>query len=193
MGTKESGVGTIYSYKNCDSVWDAIQDFGGKKAIFTQPKGIIKCAGAPQKVMWMARSQWERDGKVDRIGVEFVSGMVRPPPFPPPSLSFLSRIPALTHLSPDLRLAPLQPAMFAVPKYAKALSALADDRSVQKTLNHNLVSIDASNRVATFENAEGGEVTKEFDFLHAVPPQGPLEFIKVRPPPPSHPYSLGKG
>lgn len=92
MGTKESGVGTIYSYKNCDSVWDAIQDFGGKKAIFTQPKGIIKCAGAPQKLMWMARSQWERDGKVDKIGVEFVSGMVRPPPFPPPPC-FLSQEP----------------------------------------------------------------------------------------------------
>lgn len=79
QGTRSSGVGSIYSYKNCDQVWDGIEDFAGQKAIFTQPKGIIKCAGAPQKLMWMARSQWAKEGKVDKIGVEFVSGMVRSP------------------------------------------------------------------------------------------------------------------
>jgi len=44
-GTKQSQVGTIYSYDGCDQVWDAVNGFQGKKAIFTQPKGIIKCAG----------------------------------------------------------------------------------------------------------------------------------------------------
>lgn len=47
-GTKESAVGSIYTYDGCDQVWDAIKDFNGQKAIFTQPKGIVKCAGAPQ-------------------------------------------------------------------------------------------------------------------------------------------------
>lgn len=71
--------------------------------------------------------------------------------------------------------------MFAVPKYAKALSALADERNVTKTLSHDLVEIDSSNRVATFKTDAGSLVTKEFDFLHAVPPQGPLTTIKESP------------
>lgn len=71
--------------------------------------------------------------------------------------------------------------MFAVPKYAKALSALADERNVTKTLSHDLVEIDSSNRIATFKTDAGELVTKEFDFLHAVPPQGPLASIKESP------------
>jgi NADPH-dependent 2,4-dienoyl-CoA reductase/sulfur reductase-like enzyme len=43
-GVRESGVGSIYSYEGCDDVYDnGIDGFEGKKAIFTQPKGIIKC------------------------------------------------------------------------------------------------------------------------------------------------------
>jgi NADPH-dependent 2,4-dienoyl-CoA reductase/sulfur reductase-like enzyme len=76
---------------------------------------------------------------------------------------------------------PSQPAMFAVPKYAKALSALADERNVTKTLSHDLVEVDSANRVATFKTDAGELVTKEFDFLHAVPPQGPLASIKESP------------
>jgi hypothetical protein len=43
-GVRESGVGSIYSYEGCDDVYDnGIDGFQGKKAIFTQPKGTIKC------------------------------------------------------------------------------------------------------------------------------------------------------
>lgn len=57
-GTKQSQVGTIYTYDGCDKVWDAVQDFTGKKAIFTQPKGIVKCAGGQS-------SSFVRDRELD--------------------------------------------------------------------------------------------------------------------------------
>ncbi|CDZ97000.1 Sulfide:quinone oxidoreductase/flavo-binding protein [Phaffia rhodozyma] len=146
VGTKESKVGSIYGYEYCDQVWDSIESFDGKKAIFTQPKGIIKCAGAPQKVMWMARSQWARQGK--NVDVNFISGM---------------------------------PTMFAVPKYSQALVKLAEERGVNVSNNLDLVSLSHTNRTATFKNADGESVTKDFDFLHVVPPQGPLDTLKNSP------------
>jgi len=40
-----SGVSSIYSYETCDKVWNDIETLRSGNAIFTQPAGIIKCAG----------------------------------------------------------------------------------------------------------------------------------------------------
>lgn len=40
-----SGVSSIYSYDTCDKVWNDIESLRNGSAIFTQPAGIIKCAG----------------------------------------------------------------------------------------------------------------------------------------------------
>ena len=40
-----SGVSSIYSYDTCDKVWNDIEAHRTGQAIFTQPAGIIKCAG----------------------------------------------------------------------------------------------------------------------------------------------------
>ena len=45
-----SGVSSIYAYESCDKAWSDIDALRHGKAIFTQPAGVIKCAGAPQKV-----------------------------------------------------------------------------------------------------------------------------------------------
>lgn len=45
-----SGVSSIYSYDTCDKTWADIDALRNGKAVFTQPAGVIKCAGAPQKV-----------------------------------------------------------------------------------------------------------------------------------------------
>jgi len=42
---KKSGVATIYSYGTCDKVWNDIEGLRSGNAVFTQPAGIIKCAG----------------------------------------------------------------------------------------------------------------------------------------------------
>jgi len=40
-----SGVSSIYSYDTCDKVWNDIEALRSGNALFTQPAGVIKCAG----------------------------------------------------------------------------------------------------------------------------------------------------
>ncbi|KAI0477810.1 FAD/NAD(P)-binding domain-containing protein [Xylariaceae sp. FL0804] len=138
-------VSSIYSHSTVEKAWKNIQGHKKGQAIFTQPAGVIKCAGAPQKAMWVARSQWKRDGVLKDIDLAFATGA---------------------------------PAMFAVPKYAKALEQLRQERNVEGLFQHNLVGVDAKNKVATFKNlADGSSVQREFGMLHVVPPQKPFDWV----------------
>ncbi|GAA6019710.1 hypothetical protein JCM10207_009238 [Rhodosporidiobolus poonsookiae] len=68
-------VSSIYNRDTVEKAWRNIQAFKQGTAIFTQPAGIIKCAGAPQKILWMAESQWRKDGVRDQIEPVFATGM----------------------------------------------------------------------------------------------------------------------
>lgn len=70
-----SGVSSIYSYDTCDKAWADIEALRSGNAIFTQPAGVIKCAGAPQKLMWMAWDRFRRTQRGDNINVDFYTGM----------------------------------------------------------------------------------------------------------------------
>ncbi|KAI0012113.1 FAD/NAD(P)-binding domain-containing protein [Xylariaceae sp. FL0662B] len=143
-------VSSIYSDKTVEQVWKNVQAFKQGKAIFTQPAGIIKCAGAPQKIMWMALSQWNRNGVRNDIDATFATGAA---------------------------------GMFAVPKYSQALEKLRQQRNVEGLFQHNLVAVDAKNKVATFKNLadNGNEVKREFGFLHVVPPQKSWNWVAKSP------------
>jgi len=45
LADSASGVSSIYSYSTCDKVWNDIEGLRSGKAVFTQPAGVIKCAG----------------------------------------------------------------------------------------------------------------------------------------------------
>lgn len=45
LADPSSGVSSIYSYETCDKVWSEIEALKDGRAVFTQPSGIIKCAG----------------------------------------------------------------------------------------------------------------------------------------------------
>lgn len=45
LADQGSAVSTIYSYETCDRVWSEIESLKTGNAIFTQPAGVIKCAG----------------------------------------------------------------------------------------------------------------------------------------------------
>ncbi|KAJ7343526.1 hypothetical protein DFH08DRAFT_872949 [Mycena albidolilacea] len=70
-----SGVSSIYSYETCDKVWTDIDSLRSGNAIFSQPSGVIKCAGAPQKIMWMAWDRYRRTNRGSKINVDFYTGM----------------------------------------------------------------------------------------------------------------------
>ncbi|KZS99294.1 FAD/NAD-binding domain-containing protein [Sistotremastrum niveocremeum HHB9708] len=70
-----SAVSSIYSYDTCDKTWGDIEAFRSGKAVFTQPAGVIKCAGAPQKIMWMAWDRFRQTNRGQNVDVEFWTGM----------------------------------------------------------------------------------------------------------------------
>lgn len=144
-------VTSTYGFDTCDKVFGTIKKFKSGKAIFTQPAGIIKCAGAPQKTMWLALDHWKREGLYNSSN---------------PSDSAI-KISFATPL----------PAMFGVPKYSAKLEELRKERNVEGLFQHDLVAVDGDK--ATFARTDGGEqVTKQFDFLHVVPKMGPHAFIQ---------------
>ncbi|RAR06427.1 Sulfide:quinone oxidoreductase mitochondrial precursor [Stemphylium lycopersici] len=59
---KDSMVSTIYDYAYCDKAYNNVQKFKKGDAVFTQPAGVVKCAGAPQKIMWLALDYWKNAG-----------------------------------------------------------------------------------------------------------------------------------
>jgi sulfide:quinone oxidoreductase len=65
-GLKESigkgGVCSNYSFDTVSSTWEAIRNFEEGTAIFTAPKGAIKCGGAPQKICYLAEDYFHRNG-----------------------------------------------------------------------------------------------------------------------------------
>lgn len=71
---QSSAVSSIYSTRTVEKTWSDIKNFTDGEAIFTQPAGVIKCAGAPQKVLWMALSEWKNEGIRDAIKPVFATG-----------------------------------------------------------------------------------------------------------------------
>ncbi len=56
------GIVSNYAYNTVDSTWEAIRKFQGGRALFTFPNTPIKCAGAPQKIMYLAEHAFRRQG-----------------------------------------------------------------------------------------------------------------------------------
>jgi sulfide:quinone oxidoreductase len=71
LGTE--GVCSNYSYDSVDKTWEFIRNFKGGAAIFTQPAPPIKCAGAPQKIMYLADDHFRKAGVRNESKVIFAS------------------------------------------------------------------------------------------------------------------------
>lgn len=68
-----NGVVSIYQYDQLDATRRAIESFSGGTAIFTMPPVPIKCAGAPQKIMYLADALWRKTGVRSRSRIIFAS------------------------------------------------------------------------------------------------------------------------
>jgi len=69
----KDGIVSNYRYDLVDSTWQALQAFRGGNAVFTFPSTPIKCAGAPQKIMYLADDYLRRQGVRDKSRVIFGS------------------------------------------------------------------------------------------------------------------------
>lgn len=156
LAAKDSNVSCIYTYDTVDKVFPTIQALRKGRAIFTQPVGVLKCAGAPQKIMWLALDHWKR------------AGLYKHTPGHPGSSAV------------EVTFATGLPVMFGVPKYSAALEALRQQRGVEALFAHDLVEVDGDK--AVFAPADGKDkVTRRFDLLHAVPKMGAHAFVKNSP------------
>lgn len=69
----KDGVCSNYSYDLVDSTWQSLETLEEGNAIFTFPSTAVKCAGAPQKIMYLADDHLRKRGVRERTPVMFVS------------------------------------------------------------------------------------------------------------------------
>ncbi|KAI1136876.1 FAD/NAD(P)-binding domain-containing protein [Hypoxylon sp. FL0543] len=143
-----SQVSSIYSEKTVEQVWRNIQSFKKGQAIFTQPAGVIKCAGAPQKIMWMALSQWKRDGVRDNINITFATGAPT-----------MFAVPKYSQALDELR-------------KQRNVEGLFQHNLVKVDPKNKVATF---KKLA--EGSDGALVEREFGFLHVVPPQKPWDWV----------------
>jgi sulfide:quinone oxidoreductase len=147
-----NGVTSNYRYDLAPYTWQLVQQLKTGKAIFSQPPMPIKCAGAPQKAMYLSADHWRRSGVLGAIDIQFCNaGAV----------------------------------LFGVADYVPALMEYVKAYGIALNFGQTLVSVDGTGKKAVFSkaNADGTKelITREFDMLHAVPPQKAPDFIRVSP------------
>jgi sulfide:quinone oxidoreductase len=69
----KGGICSNYGYDKVSYTWETIQAFQGGNAVFTYPATPIKCAGAPQKIMYLAEETLRRRGIREQANVIYAS------------------------------------------------------------------------------------------------------------------------
>ncbi|AUZ47088.1 FAD/NAD(P)-binding oxidoreductase [Pseudomonas orientalis] len=146
------GVTSNYSYEHAAYTWQLVQQLKGGKALFTQPAMPIKCAGAPQKAMYLSCDHWLKQGSLKNIDVEF-------------NLAGAALFGVATFVPP---------LMEYVEKYNARLAFNANLVKVDGPARKAWFEVkDAEGNVRVEE--------KTFDMLHVVPPQVAPDFIRQSP------------
>jgi sulfide:quinone oxidoreductase len=68
------GICSNYLYDGCEGTWRTLREFRGGTALFTNPTPPIKCAGAPQKIMYLADEHFRKRGVRGQSRVIYASG-----------------------------------------------------------------------------------------------------------------------
>lgn len=145
----KNGVTSNYRYDLAPYTWELVNTLQGGRAVFTQPPMPIKCAGAPQKALYLSADAWFRRGVLKDINVDFYNAG--------------AALFGVAHYVPAL--------MEYVEKYQAKLhfqqTLVRVDGANQKAW---FTSTDAA--------GEPQETCVEFDMLHVCPPQCAPDFVK---------------
>lgn len=146
------GVTSNYQFELAPYTWQQVQKLRQGRALFTQPPMPIKCAGAPQKALYLSCDWWQKEGVLPDIDVQFCSAgavLFGVPTFVPPLMKYVERYNAKLHF------------------------------------NTTLTAVDGPAHKAWFKQVDSignsQTIEKDFDFLHAVPPQRAPAFIRQSP------------
>lgn len=148
----KNGVTSNYLFDLAPYTWQLVQGLRGGTAIFTQPPMPIKCAGAPQKAMYLSCDHWRRQGVLGNINVEFQTAaavLFGVADFVPPLMKYVERYGAKLNFNSQLTAVdgPARKAWFDVKK---------SDGIIAKT-------------------------ERSFDMIHVVPPQTAPDFVRQSP------------
>ncbi|WP_391483341.1 TIGR01244 family sulfur transferase [Nereida sp. NH-UV-3] len=147
-----NGVTSNYRYDLAPYTWQLVQRLRQGRALFTQPPMPIKCAGAPQKAMYLSGDAWFRNNALKNIDIQFMNagGAL---------FGVKDYVPAL---------------MKYIEKYDATLNYFHNLVSVDgsaKTATFEVRKPDTD--VQT--------ITVDFDMMHVCPPQSAPDFIRVSP------------
>jgi len=146
------GVTSNYRYDLAPYTWELVQKLRGGLAVFTQPPMPIKCAGAPQKAMYLSADHWRRAGVLKDIDIQFCNaGAVL--------FGVAAYVPAL---------------MEYIEAYGIDLNfgeALVSLDGPGRRATFTKTNADGSKET----------VVRQFDVIHVVPPQKAPDFIRVSP------------
>ncbi|MBH3403187.1 NAD(P)/FAD-dependent oxidoreductase [Pseudomonas fluorescens] len=148
----QHGVTSNYSYEHAAYTWQLVQQLKGGKALFTQPAMPIKCAGAPQKALYLSCDHWLKQGDLKHTDVEFNlagAALFGVPTFVPPLMKY-------------------------VEKYNARLAFNSNLVKVDGPARKAWFEVKDAEGNATVEE-------KTFDMLHVVPPQLSPDFIRQSP------------
>lgn len=147
-----NGVTSNYRYDLAPYTWQLVRQLRGGRAVFTQPPMPIKCAGAPQKAMYLSADHWRRTGVLRDVDIQFCNaGAVL--------FGVADYVPALMQYvqAYGIQL-----------NFGQTLTAI-DGAARTATFSH--ANADGSKT----------QVVREFDMIHVVPPQRAPDFIRVSP------------
>lgn len=148
----QHGVTSNYRADLAPYTWKLVQNLRNGRALFTQPPMPIKCAGAPQKAMYLSADHWLRSGYLADIDVQFhTAGGVL--------FSVADYVPALMEYVDRYN---------ATLNFGSTLIAI-DGPAHQATFAHKN------------GEGEVVESVEHFDMIHVCPPQGPVDVIKHSP------------
>ena len=148
----ENGVTSNYRFDLAPYTHNLVENMQGKTAIFTQPPMPIKCAGAPQKAMYLSCDIWSKAGKLKDLEVSFCNAgpvLFGCAPYVPPLMEYVKKYEIDLDFGHNLIKidGPKQKAWFKVTK----------------------------------EGEDPQVVERKFDMIHVCPPQCAPDFIKESP------------
>ncbi|MDJ0971696.1 MAG: TIGR01244 family sulfur transferase [Kiloniellales bacterium] len=148
----KNGVTSNYRFDLAPYTWDLVKGLRQGTALFTQPPMPIKCAGAPQKAMYLSADHWQRAGVLKDIDVSFYNAggvLFGVKDYVPALMNYVDKYDAVLMFNSNL----------------VGIDGPAKTAYFEKT--------DAEGNKET--------VKRSFDMIHVCPPQCAPDFIRVSP------------
>jgi sulfide:quinone oxidoreductase len=147
-----NGVTSNYRFDLAPYTWELVSKLKAGRALFTQPPMPIKCAGAPQKALYLSADHWHRSGVLNSIQVDFYNAgevLFGVKEYVPALMSYIEKYRAQLHFG---------------------------HRLVKIDGDNKRAWFETSS-----PDGQKQQVEAEFDMIHVCPPQCAPDFVRLSP------------